>query len=277
MSRTVFGSWLLLSLFLVPAITRAGEPACECECDVPPILSKIPYLNRLFKNVAIAEPAACEELPPPRSAHSTSPGARLVIHDLTEQHRDQPERIGVDFDFNIEEIEETKPIRQTKRERAEERLQQAEEEKRELMNALVELHVENAMLKAKLEFAEERAQLLAEIERLKSEQRLTKRESQPTRQVAAHGEIVDAEVLDCRSETATSDTELARRIMESLQQNKQAEVIRGFQIDMQVDRGTVKLTGNVASQEQQERILSIVERAAKVNNIINELKIKPRE
>jgi hypothetical protein len=232
-----------------------------------PLLSRIPYLNRLFKNGSVEHAEFRKDFPPLHVQQSPS-GARMVICDLSDPRVD-PERIGVDFEFNVDEPAVTRPSRKAKRQRA-------EEEKRELLDALVQAQIENAVLKAKLEFVEERAQLVAEIARLKSEQRLAQHAAPPPRQVV-ETEFVEVESEVCRPDSHASDAALARQAIDLLQQNKQAGVIQYFQIDMQVDGGAVTLRGNVASDEQRDRILGIVQGMSKVKQVNNELKIKPRE
>lgn len=77
---------------------QAGEPACTaCEVGVP-MLSKIPYVNRLFKNVGVpcaeecdAEKTVLRAVPiPGKPRHFRQVGA------------DGLERIGIDFDFEID-------------------------------------------------------------------------------------------------------------------------------------------------------------------------------
>ena len=66
------------------ALVHGDEPkACHCPEAGVPILSKIPYVSRLFKNVGVAHEASCE------AGHCQTPCA------------DQLERVGVDFDFGF--------------------------------------------------------------------------------------------------------------------------------------------------------------------------------
>lgn len=102
----------LLGLMLATTSLRAEEPACQrCEVGVP-LLSKIPYMGRLFRNVSAGhDGAACtaggcpgqavsEELPCPASAVAAPvPGAAQVFRIVGD---DGFERIGVDFDFNLQ-------------------------------------------------------------------------------------------------------------------------------------------------------------------------------
>jgi hypothetical protein len=131
MTRKLLIGCFIFSLMLGSSIAGAEERPSE----EAPMLSRIPYLNRMFKNVALAEDADVE-------------------------------RIGIDFDFdfNLEQVHADMPKRQSKRDRR----QRLEAENRALL-------VENARLQAQLEFAEERAELIAEIARLKEGSRTATR------------------------------------------------------------------------------------------------------
>jgi osmotically-inducible protein OsmY len=119
--------------------------------------------------------------------------------------------------------------------------------------------------------------LMAEIERLKSDEPVARRASPAHTAVANRCELVEAVCEVCEKETPNSDAKLAQRVIEALEHGKQANQIRGFQIDMQVEGGTVTLRGNVASSEQQERIVKIAQRIPQVKAVVNELKIRPRD
>jgi hypothetical protein len=129
MTRKLLIGCFIFLLMLGSSIAGAEERPSE----EAPMLSRIPYLNRMFKNVALAEDADVE-------------------------------RIGIDFDFNLEQVHADMPKRQSKRDRR----QRLEAENRALL-------VENARLQAQLEFAEERAELIAEVARLKEGSRTATR------------------------------------------------------------------------------------------------------
>jgi hypothetical protein len=122
-----YSSLAALALMLGSGSARGEEPRQGVQ-----MLARIPYLNRLFKNVWVTDECF--------------------------------ERIGVDFDFKVDDIQPDPAKRQAKHERR----QQLLAEKRELL-------IENARLQAQLEFAEERAELKAEIARLKADPRLAAR------------------------------------------------------------------------------------------------------
>ena len=69
------------------------------------------------------------------------------------------------------------------------------------------------------------------------------------------------------------DQEIAQQIIEKLQAEKQAGTLKKFSIDLQVDEGTVWLTGRVASEEQQYRALDLARRVPGVKQVVNDLTI----
>ena len=77
-SAAVAGWAVIFSSF----VAWGGEPqACQCPDTGVPILSKVPYLSRLFKSVGVVHEAGCE------GQCAKTPCA------------DQLERIGVDFEI----------------------------------------------------------------------------------------------------------------------------------------------------------------------------------
>lgn len=79
---------------------QAGEPACTaCEPGVP-MLSKIPYMNRLFKNVGVGRAEECDvKKPTLRVVGVPVPGKPRHFRQID---ADSLERIGIDFDFEID-------------------------------------------------------------------------------------------------------------------------------------------------------------------------------
>ena len=53
------------------------------------------------------------------------------------------------------------------------------------------------------------------------------------------------------------DQQIAEQIVQRLNEEKQAGNLKGFSIDLQVDEGTVWLSGRVANPEQQAKALDI--------------------
>src|SRR5262245_4870328 len=70
-----------------------------------------------------------------------------------------------------------------------------------------------------------------------------------------------------------TDQEIAQQIIEKLQAEKQAGTLKRFSIDLQVDEGTVWLTGRVANEEQQHKALDLARRVPGVKQVVNDLTI----
>jgi hypothetical protein len=71
------------------------------------------------------------------------------------------------------------------------------------------------------------------------------------------------------------DQQIAQQIIEKLQAEKQAGTLKGFSIDLQVDEGTVWLSGRVANEQQQARALDLARRVTGVTQVVNDLSIAP--
>ena len=71
------------------------------------------------------------------------------------------------------------------------------------------------------------------------------------------------------------DQTIAQDILQKLQTEKQEGHLKGFGIDLQVEDGTVVLKGTVASKEQQQLVLDIAEKVDGVEEVVNELEVKP--
>jgi hypothetical protein len=69
------------------------------------------------------------------------------------------------------------------------------------------------------------------------------------------------------------DQEIAQQIVERLQAEKQAGNLKGFSIDLQVEEGTVWLSGRVASDVQQAKALDIARRVPGVTQVVNDLSV----
>lgn len=67
------------------------------------------------------------------------------------------------------------------------------------------------------------------------------------------------------------DQQIAQQIVEKLQAEKKAGTLKGFSIDLQVDEGTVWLSGRVASEQQQARALDMARRVPGVKQVVNDL------
>ena len=69
------------------------------------------------------------------------------------------------------------------------------------------------------------------------------------------------------------DQQIAQQIIEKLQAEKQAGTLKGFSIDLQVDEGTVWLSGRVANEQQQAKALDLARRITGVKQVVNDLTI----
>src|SRR5436309_16090653 len=75
------------------------------------------------------------------------------------------------------------------------------------------------------------------------------------------------------SAVRADDQQIAQQIIARLQAEKQAGALKGFSIDLQVDEGTVWLSGRVASSEQQAKALDLARRVAGVKQVVDDLTI----
>jgi hypothetical protein len=69
------------------------------------------------------------------------------------------------------------------------------------------------------------------------------------------------------------DQQIAQQIVSKLQAEKKAGTLKGFSIDLQVDEGTVWLSGRVANPDQQAKALDIARRIPGVVQVVNDLQI----
>src|SRR5262249_37835770 len=72
---------------------------------------------------------------------------------------------------------------------------------------------------------------------------------------------------------AADDQQIAQQIMQKLKAEKNAGTLKGFSIDLQVDDGTVWLTGRVANEDQKVRALGGAQRIAGVKQVVDDLSI----
>ncbi|MFO0905653.1 MAG: BON domain-containing protein [Pirellulales bacterium] len=70
-----------------------------------------------------------------------------------------------------------------------------------------------------------------------------------------------------------NDEQIAQEIIERLQTKKEAGELKGFNIDLEVDQGTVWLSGSVANPAQQRMALDIARRVSGVEKVVNQLKV----
>lgn len=70
-----------------------------------------------------------------------------------------------------------------------------------------------------------------------------------------------------------NDTQIAQQIVQKLKQEKSSGGLKGFTIDLQVEEGTVWMTGRVANAQQQARALDLARRVSGVKQVVNDLEI----
>src|SRR5688500_14158094 len=73
------------------------------------------------------------------------------------------------------------------------------------------------------------------------------------------------------------DQQIAQQIIQKLQQEKQSGSLKGFSIDLQVEEGTVWMSGRVASVDQQAKALDIARRIMGVKQVVNDLAVGPQD
>jgi len=69
------------------------------------------------------------------------------------------------------------------------------------------------------------------------------------------------------------DKQIAQQIMQNLKAEKDAGSLKGFSIDLQVDDGTVWLSGRVANEDQKSRALGLAQRISGVKQVVDDLSI----
>lgn len=71
-----------------------------------------------------------------------------------------------------------------------------------------------------------------------------------------------------------NDDQIAQSIIDRLEEKKADGSLRGFDIDLQVDQGTVWMKGTVASAEQRKAALDVARRVKGVEKVVNQLKLE---
>jgi hypothetical protein len=69
------------------------------------------------------------------------------------------------------------------------------------------------------------------------------------------------------------DKQIAQTIVQKLQQEKKSGSLKGFSLDLQVEEGTVWLSGRVSTPEQQARALDIARRVQGVKQVVNDITV----
>src|SRR5262245_61478619 len=113
---------------------------------------------------------------------------------------------------------------------------------------------------------------LPQQQRLQAKQRSQPQEGGPMRRYVFRLAILSLALLGT-SLARGDDQQIAQQIIDKLQAEKKAGTLKGFSIDLQVDEGTVWLSGRVASEQQQARALDMARRVAGVKQVVNDLSI----
>ena len=71
------------------------------------------------------------------------------------------------------------------------------------------------------------------------------------------------------------DQQIAEQIVQKLQAEKKAGALKGFSIDLQVEQGTVWLSGRVANGDQHAKALDIARRIRGVVQVVDDLTVSP--
>ncbi len=80
-------------------------------------------------------------------------------------------------------------------------------------------------------------------------------------------------VLLMQLPVSADDAKIAKQIIERLREQQQASNLQGFDIGVQVDKGTVTMMGQVAQSEQAMLALDIARRVSGVKLVVNDLYI----
>jgi hypothetical protein len=72
---------------------------------------------------------------------------------------------------------------------------------------------------------------------------------------------------------ANEDRQIAQAIVERLQAEKKAGTLKGFNLDLQVEEGTVWLSGRVSTPDQQHLALDIARRVPGVKQVVNDIRV----
>ena len=73
------------------------------------------------------------------------------------------------------------------------------------------------------------------------------------------------------------DRQIAEQIVQKLKARKASGELKGFNIDLQVEQGSVWLKGHVASPEQEQIALKVAREGTGVKEVFNEIQVQPAE
>ena len=86
-------------------------------------------------------------------------------------------------------------------------------------------------------------------------------------------EIGKPERLDANP---TPDSKIATAVVNRLSEAKRSGKLKGFNVEMNIDNGTVWLSGKVANKEQKDLVLDIARRIKGVKQVVDDLTITER-
>lgn len=69
------------------------------------------------------------------------------------------------------------------------------------------------------------------------------------------------------------DKQIAQQVIQRLQKEKESGRLKGFSIDLQVEKGTLWLSGRVTSSEQEAAALDVARRVPGVKQVVNDLTV----
>jgi hypothetical protein len=81
--------------------------------------------------------------------------------------------------------------------------------------------------------------------------------------------------LSARADQA-QDKQIAQQVIQRLQAEKNNGALKGFNLDLQVEDGTLWMSGRVTSSEQQDKVLDIARRVPGVKQVVNDLTLAPQ-
>jgi len=73
------------------------------------------------------------------------------------------------------------------------------------------------------------------------------------------------------------DNQIGQTIAQKLEAEKKAGALKGFKLELQVEEGTVWLSGYVASPEQQTKALDLARRVKGVKQVVNDISVTPAQ
>ena len=82
---------------------------------------------------------------------------------------------------------------------------------------------------------------------------------------------------DAAAKLAEKDQEIARQVAAALKSQKENGDLKGFRVNLSVDRGTVWLEGDVASRDQRLMVLDAARRIPGVKQVVNELEVRKQD